>query len=849
MSFERSRLYSEAFLQDSSEFDSTEQNFFMHHLASMRARVEPIAARILRDMSGYTVHDITHLDALWEMASLVAGDNLTLNPPEAFVFGGAILLHDASMTLAAYPGGLDELKQLNEWKDMVALGTSGDNVPDEAYLITNVLRMLHAKNAEKLATQSWSNASTDPEEFLIQDGDLRRYYGATIGQIAHSHWWPISSVATKLNSYLGPLPPHTQCGVDRLKIAGLLRVADAIHLDRRRAPTFVRALEQPRGISNLHWAFQNRLSSPRVDGDALQFTAGEHCPIEESESWWLCFDALALADREIRETGLLLVDEGRPSLRVTRIKGVQNPRELALDIPVKGWKPINSPLRISDVPKIVSILGGSSLYGDDWRAPLRELLQNAVDAIHARRIMQNNAVWGTITVQIEERAGEPWLIVEDDGVGMSEHVMTTNLVDFGNSLWRSAAISEEYPGLAARGMSAIGKFGIGFFSVFMIASEVVVTSRRFDAAATDALSLLFKNGVNSRPILAPATRDSVPQNGGTRVELKLFSDPRLINTFKFTIDGGKPTRQRGLLEYSYNIAEPIATDLISLVQQIAPCCDTRIIVKDAEILETAVAPGDWTTCDPLELSRRVITWPSRPLARNLKQLMRPLIKADGETIGRAVLWPSMTYQSQTGALVSGGFKVQMVPHIAGVILGDVEVAARNLGSPITDPEAYRVWATEQAKLVSKTDTPSETQALIAELVLEFGGNCGNLPIAHTRKSWHNKKQLIHMLRSMTTISALVGEPVHEDDDEVSLNSFDDLILAPEIVLIPTISTRFTYDRERVRPSYLLRYFESALKTAWPSGWIDLDIDEVIGDVNGTEIMRPITEYRRNPAPN
>ena len=39
-------------------------------------------------------------------ASLVAKPSLTLNPPEAFVFGGAVLLHDAAMTLGAYPGGL-----------------------------------------------------------------------------------------------------------------------------------------------------------------------------------------------------------------------------------------------------------------------------------------------------------------------------------------------------------------------------------------------------------------------------------------------------------------------------------------------------------------------------------------------------------------------------------------------------------------------------------------------------------------------------------------------------------------------------------------------------------------------
>src|SRR3546814_16121554 len=39
---------------------------------------------------------------------------------------------------------------------------------------------------------------------------------------------------------------------------------------------------------------------------------------------------------------------------------------------------------------------------------------------------------------------------------------------------------DEFPGLMAAGMTAIGRFGIGFFSVFMLGSEVRVYSRRCD---------------------------------------------------------------------------------------------------------------------------------------------------------------------------------------------------------------------------------------------------------------------------------------------------------------------------------------------------------------------------------
>jgi hypothetical protein len=118
-------LWKRAFVEPHANTSPDEQAFFRLHLEAMRSRAEPLAARILRDMPGYTVHDISHLDALWETASLVASDEMSMNPPEGFVFGAAVLLHDAAMTLAAYPGGVRELQQTTEWQDIAALHRKG----------------------------------------------------------------------------------------------------------------------------------------------------------------------------------------------------------------------------------------------------------------------------------------------------------------------------------------------------------------------------------------------------------------------------------------------------------------------------------------------------------------------------------------------------------------------------------------------------------------------------------------------------------------------------------------------------------------------------------------------------
>src|SRR3546814_5786131 len=83
------------------------------------------------------------------------------------------------------------------------------------------------------------------------------------------------------SSDLGALPQRTRNVVDKVKLACLLRVADAIHLDSRRAPRFIRTITNPTGVSALHWAFQERIARPHLELDAVVFTAGR--PFDHTE--------------------------------------------------------------------------------------------------------------------------------------------------------------------------------------------------------------------------------------------------------------------------------------------------------------------------------------------------------------------------------------------------------------------------------------------------------------------------------------------------------------------------------------------------------------------------------------
>ena len=109
---------------------------------------------------------------------------------------------------------------------------------------------------------------------------------------------------------------------------------------------------------------------------------------------------------------------------------------------------------------------------------------------------------------------------------MSQKTLTEDLMDFGKSFWKSERASQEFPGIHAVGNTPVGRFGIGFFSVFMIADSVKVFSRRYDKGLDAVRCLSFTNGLSLRPTLSKQIPEDFGMNFSTRVEVE-FSNRHL----------------------------------------------------------------------------------------------------------------------------------------------------------------------------------------------------------------------------------------------------------------------------------------------------------------------------------
>jgi HSP90 family molecular chaperone len=142
---------------------------------------------------------------------------------------------------------------------------------------------------------------------------------------------------------------------------------------------------------------------------------------------------------------------------------------------------------------LVSRLGGKELYGNDPNVALRELIQNASDAVRARRALERrDSDWGEILISTGCDDTGPWIEVRDNGIGMSERVLTGPLLDFGRPFWGTGLMSAELPGLATSGFKSTGCYGIGFFSVFMLGDKIRVTTLRSGEASQDTQVLEFR---------------------------------------------------------------------------------------------------------------------------------------------------------------------------------------------------------------------------------------------------------------------------------------------------------------------------------------------------------------------
>ena len=118
-----------------------------------------------------------------------------------------------------------------------------------------------------------------------------------------------------------------------------------------------------------------------------------------------------------------------------------------------------------DLKGIIKLLSDNLYSSKD--VFLREVLQNAVDAITARKEQEPDFTDGRIIIAYQETAEGAEVIFKDNGIGLTKEEIHSFLSVIGQSSKRSEEVRSSF----------IGQFGIGLLSCFLVTNEIKVITR------------------------------------------------------------------------------------------------------------------------------------------------------------------------------------------------------------------------------------------------------------------------------------------------------------------------------------------------------------------------------------
>jgi hypothetical protein len=530
---------------------------------------EAISAHVVRFFPQYTLHSETHLwNVLGWMEELAEPAIEQLGPLDCALAIQAAFIHDLGMVpsddeyrdlgnpetdagraFQAYCDGhplyaeLERLRKLGKQKTPILGSTQEDLLRGQ--LFADYLRTTHA---DERVAQGQNRILGWLNKFDVEDNYRGLPYRPCLALIAMSHGQPIDWLPARLKRGPGGLDgkvnvnAHDFAGekVHWCQIAWLLRLADIMDFDATRTPKVVfehLGIQNP--TSRDEW--QKHLSvaiGPRTFKDAspLQYPVG-CCPAPRIEKSLLQY--CHWIDEELRG-----VRDQRVSLREEDRLPLKLPSRAEPGIVARagGYKYEDLEIRL-DRDAIIELLMGEALYGEPELA-LRELVQNALDALHLRdlrhrllveledspelsqvgpvaRIRKNETL--AVEVKWGEDNGRSFIKVRDNGVGMTRDSITRYLTQIGKSYYKSSDFNREKALMrrALKGqdaelalMSPISQFGIGFLSCFMLADHITVHTR--SAGESWRVEIDGPHG-----FIALYPDDTAPKPSGTEVTLWL----------------------------------------------------------------------------------------------------------------------------------------------------------------------------------------------------------------------------------------------------------------------------------------------------------------------------------------
>lgn len=485
----------------------------------------------------YTVHDISHIDRMLASLDWIVpeGTNYVMSPVDWLMTTLAIYFHDLGMLVTAREYDARTRSDFPRYRDEVLFG--GPNGPDykakveslgpdraERFLYQEWVRHKHAERVRAWITGipredlgAATEAFTQIETLLAPLGPQFR---RDLGLICESHHLNDLNDIKKYK----PSQPYGDSDDETANLqysAVLLRTADLLHITSDRTPSTVFKLINPTDpISQQEWAKQLAVKRLRPklgineegipDEKAPKDTLEVHAYFTNDNGFFGLTSYLSYAAQELKQSY-----EWIATTRKLNAAKHEFPWKKIDDSHIETEGFIRDSFEFTlDQAKILDLLTGHTLY-NDTRVVLRELVQNALDAIRLQFYPGVPGASGKIRIHWNSK--QRLLSVRDNGTGMSQKEIGAFLLRVGSSRYQDPDFKKQFPGF-----SSISRFGIGVLSTFMIADSVEITTCHPEDEHARRLALRSVHGKYLIRLLTktdPAVRTLYPH--GTELTLRV----------------------------------------------------------------------------------------------------------------------------------------------------------------------------------------------------------------------------------------------------------------------------------------------------------------------------------------
>ncbi|MDQ2631860.1 MAG: ATP-binding protein, partial [Actinomycetota bacterium] len=379
------------------------------------------------------------------------------------------------------------------------LGPAGNRVPRVAYedplrperwvqsdrlLIGEFLRRHHGRLSHEIAMYGFPGACA--ERFPVLKKTMPGLANA-IGVVARSHQEPLR----RMLEYLAYWEPGTETpgGAFLPYSMALLRIADYFQIDADRAPPLLLRLKAPLSPRSIEQWDQHRailgISSRHDDLFAVHIRVSPEHGLRTHLALKALFEDM---QQELDTTTAVLSEKYAKTdlapLRLTkqRIRTNLDTASMHAQLP---YVPRRASLQ-SDTDLFRLVI--NDLYGNRPAVAGRELIQNAVDAVRARRSFEKHSarlllpgemkeLEADVVVSIEQGEGDQLILrIADRGIGMTPETVIDSYLQAGAS-FRPTAAERVTDGSAGEEPLRAGRFGIGAFAGFLLGPEIKVTTR------------------------------------------------------------------------------------------------------------------------------------------------------------------------------------------------------------------------------------------------------------------------------------------------------------------------------------------------------------------------------------